>query len=187
MLDLKKILNKPVNLSGSKESGKNPMMDKFRDSKVKHVNLQYKEDKKEVIIDKLKPVRLKKQRERVIKDTPVTEKESVKNTSKSNKQILKTADKLTKPKAKEKKTKLPKTKQVEPIKSVSSRIRRTKELKSIEEKVLGVETSVIETIIIRKELSPEVIKAKEDLANLKKKFYELLLPVKWSREVMYED
>ena len=237
-MNLKKIINKPVNLSGPKGLNKNPLMDKFRDSKVKRVNLQYKEDKEEeAAVEKPKHVKLKNRSERTIKNISVTEEESIKNLHKFNKGALKKPTELKKSKiveksidkerkdiknktivvkskraallvtdenkvtdnVKEKKIKSQKTKQIESVKSVYNKRKSPKELKPVEENILVDKidkaqvvildevvadrvVDAVEKIVVKKELSPEVLQAKADLDSLKKVFSKLLLPVKWSRK-----
>jgi len=72
-----------------------------------------------------------------------------------------------------KKVKLPKTKKtVDVVKAPKIEVDVVKESKIAD---------VINETTIKKELTPEVVQAKEDLANLKKTFAKLLLPNKWSR------
>jgi len=167
MIDLKKILNKPVNLSGPKGLDKNPLIDKFRDNKTKRVNLQYKEDIENAVIiaSKIeKPIRIRKPRERkdvVDADTKKVIKSGVQD-------------------------------------SVAIKFRRKRDIKpvvdtpAIKKKVKQAEVKptpkpMVEESTAVKELSPKVVQAKEDLANLKKTFAKLLLPVKWSRKSVSVD
>jgi len=159
-MDFKKISKKFINLPNVENVVKDSLLFSLKNTKVKSVNFQYKEEKEEDVVEPANSerlIRIRKPRETITRDkepkvTDVVFKKKERRSLRRDVVLDKSDDVSTK-----KKVKLQKSEQPQ---------------------------SIIKEI---KELSPEVIQAKTDLANLKKTFAKLLLPVKWSRKSVSVD
>jgi hypothetical protein len=157
MIDLKKIINKPINLSGSKMPDKAPLVNKLRVNNTKRIDLLYKKDienKEVVVTESQKPERHRRLREVIIKDKSVEiikEKKSNAIVSNSKQTIIQTEYKHA------------------DINIKTAPLHKTKSIVNENNSVV-IDNPLIKEPVYVKTLSPETLQAKEDLDSLKNTF-----------------